>query len=161
MPAKGARKCGACGGWSRTWLNVFSDGDAKHKAWKKSVLLLLRAHWRRPPLNGPVRCSMVFVFQRPKSRPTVSKTRMQKGVKQPNPHHVLGRFKVSKEDWARGDRVPHASIPDRDNLEKAIMDLMTNAGVWHDDGQVCAGEVRKFYAAVGESPSIRIRVEEL
>jgi Holliday junction resolvase RusA-like endonuclease len=51
--------------------------------------------------------------------------------------------------------------PDRDNLLKPLMDALTIAGFWRDDGQVCAGETSKFYAAKGESPKIEVLISRL
>lgn len=36
--------------------------------------------------------------------------------------------------------------PDADNLAKAVMDALTNLGIWHDDAQVCVLSVEKLYA---------------
>lgn len=40
--------------------------------------------------------------------------------------------------------IPHAVKPDVDNLVKSLLDSMTRAGVWEDDGQVCDLRVRKW-----------------
>tara|TARA_R110002060_G_scaffold30712_2_gene41241 strand:+ start:1815 stop:2291 length:477 start_codon:yes stop_codon:yes gene_type:complete len=37
--------------------------------------------------------------------------------------------------------------PDEDNLTKLIYDSITDAGIWHDDGQVCCKLVVDKYAA--------------
>jgi Holliday junction resolvase RusA-like endonuclease len=50
--------------------------------------------------------------------------------------------------------------PDRDNLEKALLDALTGL-LWIDDAQVCAGEPRKRYTAPGESPGAVVVVELL
>lgn len=53
--------------------------------------------------------------------------------------------------------------PDLDNLAKAVMDAMTKAGVWDDDGQVCDLRLRKKFHAKNDTPHARIwvgRVEE-
>lgn len=39
---------------------------------------------------------------------------------------------------------PHIRKPDRDNLDKAILDPMTRCGAWHDDCQVIAGAIDKW-----------------
>jgi Holliday junction resolvase RusA-like endonuclease len=39
-----------------------------------------------------------------------------------------------------------AGRPDRDKLERAVMDALTNSGIWKDDGQVVDGRTVKMYA---------------
>lgn len=51
--------------------------------------------------------------------------------------------------------------PDRDNLEKAVLDALTQDGWWRDDAQVCAGEIRKLYHAKDGVPGARIMVSEI
>jgi len=41
--------------------------------------------------------------------------------------------------------VPHGKKPDLDNLLKAVMDAMSNVGVWEDDALVYAVESSKWY----------------
>ena len=43
--------------------------------------------------------------------------------------------------------VPHIKKPDADNLLKAVMDAMTEAGVWKDDALVFWTESTKWYAS--------------
>jgi crossover junction endodeoxyribonuclease RusA len=40
----------------------------------------------------------------------------------------------------------HASKPDLDNLQKAVMDALTNAGIWKDDALVYGIEALKWYS---------------
>lgn len=37
--------------------------------------------------------------------------------------------------------------PDRDNLDKSVLDALTRAKMWKDDCQVCDGSIKKSYAA--------------
>ena len=55
-------------------------------------------------------------------------------------------------------RIPHVSKPDRDNVEKSLTDSLKAIGFIVDDCQICAGEIRKFYVAMGESPGAEIRM---
>ena len=48
--------------------------------------------------------------------------------------------------------------PDVDNLAKAVMDAMNNAGIWEDDSQISRLDVLKVY---GEEPKCIITVIEL
>jgi Holliday junction resolvase RusA-like endonuclease len=86
------------------------------------------------PWTGPVAATIDAYFPRPQTRPK----------------------KIPKAAWASGLPVRFASKPDRDNLDKAILDACTEAGLWHDDDQVCDGPVRKWYAAAGCEPYVRL-----
>lgn len=57
-----------------------------------------------------------------------------------------------------GPRCPHIAKPDKDNLEKAVLDALTADGWFHDDALVCSGHVSKCYAASGEQPGATIRI---
>lgn len=58
------------------------------------------------------------------------------------------------------DRIgkPHTHKPDKDNLEKLCLDLMTKAGVLKDDSQVADGPVQKLW---GERAGVVVLVEPL
>ncbi len=73
-------------------------------------------------------------------------------------------------DWLsrvhRAEPVPMLERPDRDNLDKCVLDALTVTqdqprGLWVDDALVCQGEVRKWYAATGKGPGLRVAVEFL
>ena len=82
----------------------------------------------RTPWLGYVRLSGDFFFERPES---------MYGRKHPD------------------GPILRPSKPDRDNLDKAVMDALTEARLWKDDGQVCAGgELLKWYAAKGAGPGL-------
>ena len=57
--------------------------------------------------------------------------------------------------------LPHLETPDRDNVDKAVLDALTAAKVWVDDAQVFAGPPEKFYADVGCQAGVEITVELL
>ena len=127
-------------------LTFFADGDPKGqprtrafkqhgkmvywmppnaKGWKQSVRVALLNAWNRKPMIGPVNVTINAFFPRPKA------------------HYFAGkRAAILRPDaptW-------HTSKPDRDNVDKAILDALTDAGLWADDCQVCAGQVTKRYA---------------
>jgi Holliday junction resolvase RusA-like endonuclease len=87
----------------------------------------------RPLMTGAVRVDLEFVFPRPAS--ITKKTK-------PNPS------------------IPHTKKPDRDNLDKAVLDSLTGV-LWVDDCQVCEGSLKKRIAAAGEQPGVRIVVIDL
>ncbi len=85
-----------------------------------------KAAHRGPPFSGPTAVSIVAVFERPDRRPAT----------------------VPPEVWRTGERCWRISTPDRDNVDKAVLDGLTKAGVLADDAIVCGGgEVLKVYAA--------------
>jgi Holliday junction resolvase RusA-like endonuclease len=83
--------------------------------------------------RGPVRVEWVAVFPRPSGK--VWKTK-------PMP------------------RYRHTSKPDRDNVDKAILDAMKGF-ILADDSQVCDGRMEKFVASGAEQPHVSIVIEEM
>lgn len=53
-----------------------------------------------------------------------------------------------------------APRPDADNYAKAVMDAMTQAGVWKDDSKVVRLAITKRWTQSGEAPCVYIRVNE-
>lgn len=53
---------------------------------------------------------------------------------------------------------PHTAKPDKENLEKLVLDAMERAGVYRNDSQVAAGPVAKWW---GEQPGATILVEAI
>jgi len=87
--------------------------------------------WGLP--SGPIRADIAIYF--------------------PRPEYMM------KKKFADGP-IPHTKKPDRDNVEKGILDALKGV-VFIDDGQICAGEVRKFYAEKDKGPRAEIRLETL
>lgn len=46
----------------------------------------------------------------------------------------------------RGERIPHTSKPDLDNLCKGCADVLTRCGFWNDDSQVYSMSLEKYWA---------------
>jgi Holliday junction resolvase RusA-like endonuclease len=80
-------------------------------AWKTAIRLAWRAEPRQP-MEGPVRLSLNFCMPRPQ-------------------YHY-----TSKGALTTGAPTWHTIKPDTDNLVKAVMDALTDAGAWHDDCQI-------------------------
>lgn len=97
-------------------------------AWKQRIRLAVRQaaaeHREVLPWDGPVNVNIATFAERPKSAPKKW------------PDHPL----------------PKATRPDRDNLEKGILDALTREQIWTDDGRVWNGPSRKFYCAKGQAP---------
>lgn len=51
--------------------------------------------------------------------------------------------------------IPMTSTPDRDNLDKVVLDALTEIGVWCDDAQVYTGKVSKYFAAANCVPGVK------
>lgn len=99
------------------------------RLWIAGAAQVIRAHWKQPPLEGPVAVELIFVHQRPK--------------------RLMGKKHTTQRQW-RGVR------PDLDNLAKCALDAMQAGGVFADDGQVAVIEARDMYAAKKEAPCVEI-----
>lgn len=113
-----------------------ADGSRKAHpivAFKATVRMVFEREYQGAPLAGPLRCDLVFVMPRPKS--LIWKTRAM-------------------------PRAFHASKPDRDNLDKSVMDALKGLA-WNDDAQVCQGSIEKWIAAGDEQPHVLIQIREL
>jgi len=83
-------------------------------------------------LTGPLLVRWLAVFQLPVSR-----------------HRKSGR----PRQW-------HTKRPDAENIQKALFDAITDAGVWVDDSQV-VGWPLKLYGQQGEPPGVYVTVYDL
>lgn len=55
---------------------------------------------------------------------------------------------------------PRPSVtPDLDKLIRAVLDGITDAGVWGDDGQIVSIHAREYYADIGPA-GVRVHIEE-
>jgi Holliday junction resolvase RusA-like endonuclease len=64
-------------------------------------------------------------------------------------------MKINEDDF-----MPHIRKPDTDNLLKAVMDSITQAGVWKDDALVYFTEASKGYAQGQTGARIKILTEK-
>ncbi|MCK5616825.1 RusA family crossover junction endodeoxyribonuclease [Candidatus Pacearchaeota archaeon] len=71
-----------------------------------------------------------------------------KGVELPDSYHVIFVVPMpkswSKKKQAEMDRQPHRQTPDKDNLEKALLDA-----IYSDDSHMWDGRVTKIWGTVG------------
>jgi len=104
-------------------------------AWKNALRDALRPVAPSVPWEGPVRVDLTFIMPRPQAL-------MRK--KDPDAPIYCGRK------------------PDRDNLDKVVLDVLTELKFWLDDGQAAAGEISKLYhAKTSGEPGARIRLTPL
>lgn len=110
-----------------------ADGTRKPHpiaAFKACVMHAAKEVYDGPPLEGPLRVDCLWLLPRPKR--LIWQTRAM-----PRAYHFVK--------------------PDRDNLDKSVLDALTGL-LWRDDCQVCDGRLTKMYAAGDEQPHVEIRV---
>ena len=108
--------------------HVYNPNSAD--SWKEEVkAAFLPFCRRRRPLTDPIHLRVDFFLPKPKD------------------------LKIG-----RGNKVPHTKKPDADNLLKAVMDAMTEAGVWKDDAQVFWPEAPKWYAQDKTGAEITVEI---
>lgn len=122
---------------------------------------------------------------RPQPRPRVTKTGhafnpTTEGLKAWKARLRIAAYKFRpQEPWAQAVRVdveaffprpkwltnvlpqqalPMLERPDRDNLDKTILDTLTGLKYWKDDSQVYAGKLAKFYVAAGHEPGAIVTI---
>jgi crossover junction endodeoxyribonuclease RusA len=96
---------------------LIDANDAKLRPWREAVRAVATDAWgNRPPVAGPVRVVVLFALHKPASAPKTRRT------------------------WPMGAR-----SGDVDKLARAVLDAMTDAGIWRDDAQVVRLEVVKDY----------------
>lgn len=110
---------------------VYESGTAEE--WKSRVAVEVEP-FLRDKFAGPCAVSLVFVFPRLKAH-----------------FRASGALKDSAPAW-------HTVKPDGDNLAKAVLDALTQCGLWSDDNLVCDLRVVKRY---GDTPGCRVCVREL
>ena len=117
-------------------INVVDGNREKLKPWRELVTARAIEAWGgRDALDGDVQVWSLFVFPRPKG------------------HYGTGRnagtLKPSAPTYKR-------SAPDKDKLERALFDALTDAGVWTDDARAVDGGSKKVY---GLKPGVRVWVQ--
>lgn len=104
------------------------------REWRDVITTVLSRHRPPTPWDGPVSLELIFYF---------SRTQKLLG---PSAHPGV---------------LHHAVKPDIDNVEKAVMDAMTDCEIWTDDGRISDKITRKRYVAKGYGPGLRIIAELL
>lgn len=99
---------------------VYDPGTAE--GWKSQVAIAAKPFLPTEPLACPLSLRLSFFMPRPKA-------------------HFRGKDSILR-DTAPG---VHTGTPDADNLAKAVMDALTQLGMWRDDGQVAVLTVLKSF----------------
>jgi crossover junction endodeoxyribonuclease RusA len=112
---------------------VYDPGTANE--WKNQIYIQGKDFVPAVPLDMALRVDLIFYFPRPKAH-----------------FRSNGELKPNAPEY-------HTSKPDRDNLDKAVMDQMTAMRFWVDDSQAADGRLRKFYDD-GRGPGVDVCVRE-
>ena len=114
------------------FTRMYDPGTAE--AWKGCIALAIRDHMPAAPMDGPVRVDLTFLLPRPKRL-----------MRKRDPDGAM--YCTAK--------------PDRDNLDKAVLDCLTEMGMWRDDAQVVDGRLRKMYAPKDGRTGVELRITQL
>lgn len=120
---------------------VYDPGTADD--WKAAIHIAAKEELRVlgttdfPLYKGAVCVDCTFIFPRPKSH-----------------FRSNGQLKPGSPLW-------HTSKPDRDNLDKAVLDTLTKLQLWPDDSYVASGSLTKRYAEDGEQTGAVIEITPL
>jgi len=108
---------------------AYPAGSAE--GWKIMVVIAARGHLPFAPLEGPIRIDAEFYFRRPQ--------------------------RLRKKSSPAGF-IPHTAKPDRDNLDKAVLDCLKQIGFIRDDCFVSDGKITKRYTRIDSSPGALIEI---
>ncbi len=108
---------------------VYDKGTAE--GWKGLIALAARNFLPNTPIDQPLRVAVTFFFPRPKRL-------------------------LRKKDPV--GNIPHTAKPDGDNLMKAVLDCLTQIGMWRDDSLVCSQFIEKYYVARDQAPGALIQI---
>jgi crossover junction endodeoxyribonuclease RusA len=110
------------------------------QSWKDIIITTFIQGGLKKKITGPVKLDTTFMIPRPKS------------------HYRTGKFSHLLKDSS--PKYWHIQKPDRDNLEKAVMDALTDLGVWEDDCQACCGQPVKIWDN-DNKPGCHVVIREL
>lgn len=108
--------------------------DQKVGPWRQAVAVAARLAARGAVIDGACEVEIRFYM--------------------PRPQRLLRRTSPAQA-------IPYTAqrANDADNLAKAVLDAITDAGVWRDDGQVYDLRVVRMYHAIGASPGAVVRIK--
>ena len=134
--ARATSRGGHASVYSQTTIKNQRTGESRPHpivAFKATVRMMESAAYTGPPMLGPLRVDVLAVFPR-------HGTKIWK--KKPMP------------------RYRHIEKPDRDNLDKAVLDSLKGI-MWRDDCQICDGRIQKWRASGDEQPHVKVTITEL
>lgn len=99
------------------------------REWEEKAVTIMRAHWRREPLEGLVWVLVEAVKARPQA--------------------------MQGKRWPEGE-LWRDKKPDADNVLKACADAAEKAGICKNDSQIAQMTCRSLYAAKGQPPEVRV-----
>ena len=99
--------------------------------------------WKDAVANAATRALILAQPQIKEAIQTPVALRLEFYMPRPKSHFRKGEIRVI---YQTEKGFSHVIKPDLDNLEKAVMDALTTAGIWKDDSQVCSKKSAKFYA---------------
>lgn len=105
-----------------------ADADRRLRAWRAKVSAEACKH---VPIAGPVKITMRFVFERPKTH-----MKQDRSLRKGKPFY-------------------YQRTPDRDKLERAVNDSLTAAGLIDDDARSPVGDIMKAYSDTVETIASR------
>lgn len=111
-------------------VRVYDPSTAE--GWKSQIAVAAKPFVPFPPWEGPISIEVQFRFSRPK-----------------NHFKSNGDLKSNAPYWRSGRK-------DLDNCLKAVMDALTNIGVWKDDGQVVILNASRIYDHASPGATITV-----
>jgi Holliday junction resolvase RusA-like endonuclease len=118
---KARQRITAIGGHARS----YTPKDSKDLVHKAKIRNAAKCWYKDEPYEGAVMVDIIFWMQRPKS------------------HYRTGKFAGQIKDSMQ--MAYHTSKPDRDNLDKLVLDSLSGI-IIKDDAQVVGGKIWKEYA---------------
>lgn len=101
--------------------------------WKKLIKAAAIKVLPKERLEGPIELRATFLFPRPKC------------------HYLRGELRSDAPSR-------HVQVPDLDNLEKALMDALSDIGFWRDDCLVCSKLTDKWFSDPPHQPGVYVHV---
>lgn len=116
-----------------SFVHIYTPATAKN--WKGLVASAAKPFLSDEPLDQPLRLDCIFKMPRPKA------------------HYLKSGLRPTAPKW-------HVGKPDTDNLTKAVMDCLTDAGMWRDDSIICVSSCVKVYANSPEEVGVTINIDK-
>jgi Holliday junction resolvase RusA-like endonuclease len=117
------------------------EADKKVKPWRQAVYAAVQHDLGSTfdRIEGPVSVRVAFLFERPKAH-----------------------YRTGKNSGLLRDNAPVyvTRTPDVDKCLRALLDPLTESGVWHDDAQVVIAHAVKRYCFHDERPGAIVLITD-